>query len=354
MNRWKLIVSAVGLAMAFSAGVARAGYADPLDVPAMNMTGAASFNPMTAVTVAGQRVVAVGRRGVILVSDDRGKQWKQAKVPVSVDLTAVHFPTAQLGWAVGHGGVILHSVDGGLTWRKKLDGRQVAALISSRYAGRAPTGNDEAESVLDDARRLADEGPLHPFLDVWFEDEKTGYAVGAFNLILRTEDGGASWQPWMERTDNPNALHMYSVRSADGEVIIAGEQGLVLRLDRKAQRFEALPQPSRGSLFGVVVQRDALWVYGLRGNVFRSADTGRTWQQIALPTQSTLTGATALRDGRIVIASQGGRVLISAAGGNAFTPLAVAHPMSYAGVAAVGDATIALVGLNGVSTQLLH
>jgi len=42
----------------------------------------------------GQRVVAVGQRGHVLFSDDTGKSWQQAEVPVSADLVAATFLAA--------------------------------------------------------------------------------------------------------------------------------------------------------------------------------------------------------------------------------------------------------------------
>uniref|UniRef100_UPI00036A9E88 WD40/YVTN/BNR-like repeat-containing protein n=1 Tax=Pseudomonas putida TaxID=303 RepID=UPI00036A9E88 len=75
------------------------------------------------------RLVAVGERGVVLLSDDNGATWRQATaVPVSVSLTAVQFIDARNGWAVGHAGVVLHSQDGGEHWSVQLDGKRAAAL----------------------------------------------------------------------------------------------------------------------------------------------------------------------------------------------------------------------------------
>src|SRR5688500_9530167 len=68
---------------------------------------------MLAVGAAGRRLVAVGERGTVLLSDDAAKRWRQAKVPVQVTLTAVRFVNDRTGWAVGHLGVILKSDDGG-------------------------------------------------------------------------------------------------------------------------------------------------------------------------------------------------------------------------------------------------
>ena len=75
------------------AGAASAAPADPLQLPAQPSLLAAK-SPLFAITSAGPRLVAVGQRGHILISDDNGAQWQQVPVPVSIDLTAVHFPSA--------------------------------------------------------------------------------------------------------------------------------------------------------------------------------------------------------------------------------------------------------------------
>src|SRR5438034_11738498 len=54
---------------------------------------------MLAVALAGPRIVAVGERGVVLLSDDRGATWRQVAIPVSVTLTAVRFVNDKTGWA---------------------------------------------------------------------------------------------------------------------------------------------------------------------------------------------------------------------------------------------------------------
>ena len=43
------------------------------------------------VAKAGSRLVAVGERGHILVSDDNGQTWQQKPVPVNQMFNAVHF-----------------------------------------------------------------------------------------------------------------------------------------------------------------------------------------------------------------------------------------------------------------------
>jgi len=54
---------------------------------------------------AGARLVAVGEHGIMLLSDDGGRTYRQAKqVPASTTLSSVYFSDAQHGWATSGSG----------------------------------------------------------------------------------------------------------------------------------------------------------------------------------------------------------------------------------------------------------
>jgi photosystem II stability/assembly factor-like uncharacterized protein len=340
----RLLLFAVSLGLCTQA----LAFRDVLDTPAEASRLAAS-GILNGVASAGPRLVAVGQRGAIVLSEDGGKTWLQANVPLSSDLTAVCFPTPDLGWAVGHDGVVLHSRDGGRNWVKQLDGIAAGRLIAAHAQRQehAP-GAGDAEFFLKD-------GPDKPFLDVWFENDKSGYIVGAFNLIFSTDDGGATWKPLLDRTDNPKRLHLYGVRGAGREVYIAGEAGLVLRLDPAARRFVALPVDYEGSFFGVAIKEDSVIVFGMRGNAFRTRNAGRTWTRLATGTGSTLNGGAVLADGRLVLVSQGGQALLSGDDGDSFVASSVKPSLPIAAVTAVPAVprAVALAGLRGVQVQAL-
>src|ERR1700736_1725395 len=67
------------------------GVLGPTHRPAI-MVERAAYAALMDVTRAGDRMVAVGEHGIVILSDDSGRSWRQAKVPVSVTLTAVKFP----------------------------------------------------------------------------------------------------------------------------------------------------------------------------------------------------------------------------------------------------------------------
>jgi photosystem II stability/assembly factor-like uncharacterized protein len=308
-----LVLALLCTLLALVQGVARAGaYVDVLDLPA-KPSALAVRSPLIDIARAGERLVTVGQRGHILYSDDAGQHWLQAGVPLSSDLTAVFFPTASQGWAVGNDGVVLHSSDAGATWSKQLDGRQIGELLVRHYSALASAepGNEQWPLLVAEGQRLVEQGADKPLLDVWFANDKVGYVVGVFNLILRTEDGGQSWTPFQDRTDNPQGFHLNAIASTGDALYIAGEQGLLLKWDDNAQRFAAVPTPYQGSFFGVVGKPGEVLVYGLRGNVLRSTDGGQNWTALDTGLHVSITAGLIDARGNYRLFTQGGQMLVS-------------------------------------------
>jgi len=333
----------IAVAWILSATIAHAGFQDVLDTPAVK-SALADKTFLCGIALAGKRLVSVGWRGHIIYSDDGGKSWQQADVPVSSDLVAVHFPSRQAGWAVGHDGIVLHSTDAGTTWKKQLDGRAAVQVMSNYYAQHPPADR----RLFDVIKRYGIEGADKPFLDVWFESETTGFIVGAFNLIFRTADGGNSWEPWFDRTDNPQYLHLYAIRPAGQDLYIVGEQGLIRKLDRKTGRFRALNTPYKGSFFGIVAKSTSVIVFGLRGNAFRSQDGGGQWRKVETGVPVGLTDGAVTGDGRIVLVSQGGHVIMSTDEGVHFTGLKLESPFPMNAVMPLDKNTFVFAGPYGV------
>lgn len=327
---------ALGLAGAWAAidtGTPTLDPLDPLLRPATSVRQAAS-SVLIAVTRAGNRLVAVGESGIVLVSDD-ARDWRQAAVPVSVTLTAVNFVSADRGWAVGHSGVVLTTVDGGLNWSRQIDGRQVASMPAEAPA----TAGDEPPPAVSAG---------DPLLDVLFLDEREGYAAGAFGLFLHTADGGATWARVSQRLPNPDGNHLYGMRAIGDRLYVVGERGAVYVSRDRGATFSVLKTPYEGSFFGVAgTTGGPLVVYGLQGRAFASNDEGRSWTEVATSGSSAWTGAAALPDGRLVLVGQAGDVQLQSGGG--FAPLAGKQPpLSAVTASATGD--MVAVGPRGIHT----
>lgn len=299
---------------------------------------------------AGERIVAIGERGLIVLSDDQGKTWRQAgQVPVSVSLTALSFVDAQHGWAVGHGGVILHTTDGGETWTKRADGLALAKVVlaeAEQLVAQRP-GDPAAERAVADARRLVDDGADKPLLDVRFADVRRGWVVGAYNLFFETTDGGATWRSISSRLDNPRGLHLNALAVRGQTVFIVGEQGLLLRSLDVGQTFQGLTSPYKGSWFSVALGEDGLvTVGGLRGNAFRSADGGATWNAISGLPPVSIIAASARADGSALLSNQAGQLFVTRANAPAH-PLRVGPMPPLNGLLVLGQQSALALGFGG-------
>jgi photosystem II stability/assembly factor-like uncharacterized protein len=270
---------------------------------------------LLGLAAADKRAVAVGERGVILLSDDEGRNWRLAKSRTEATLTAVHFVDSRRGFAVGHDAVILVTEDAGETWK------QVHA---------AP---DEQK----------------PLLAVWFENPERGIAVGAYSSFYRTSDGGKSWQAAAEFAGDQhfNAL----AGGGDGKLLLVGEAGLVARSDDAGRSWTTLTTPYKGSYFGVLRLADTAWLaFGLRGNAFRSDDDGVRWTLVSpASAQASLMGGTTLPDGGVVLVGREGAVLESRDHGKTFAARKTADGKALAAVLRLPAGACVLVGEGGAT-----
>lgn len=275
---------------------------------------------LLGVARAGTRIVAVGEYGNILLSDDEGKTWHQAKdVPTTVTLTSVAFVDDKKGWAVGHDTLILYTSDAGETWTKQF-------------------GGGESDNAL---------------LSVFFKDTSHGWAIGAFNYTVETKDGGKTWverttlvpppaagsegaaaapaapaapaaafdptvatrsaDPYAAATGDENHLNeMFAGPDAD-TIFVAAEAGAVYRTLDGGATWEKVLTGYAGSFWGGLTAKDGtVYAVGMRGNIWRSSDKGATWTKADTSgADQSIASGLQLPDGSFVFVGLGGQVLYS-------------------------------------------
>ncbi|HUI63092.1 MAG TPA: YCF48-related protein [Steroidobacteraceae bacterium] len=285
---------------------------------------------LLALARAGARLVAVGERGHVLLSDDDGRSWIQARsVPTRALLTGVCFFGPEQGVAVGHDEVILATADAGQTW----------SLIHS-----AP----EAQQ---------------PLLDVTCSTDGRAIAVGAYGTWFASGDGGASWQEHKLAAPGPEGgdLHLNRIAAASAtRLYIAGEGGHLYRSDDRGESWQALKSPYDGSFFGVKpLTADIVLAFGLRGNLFRSEDAGTSWRRIETGTHALLddaavvpgkaaSGAGAGNPGTLrAIVGLSGVVLVSRDNGQSFALTQQADRKGLSAALALDSSTLVAVGEGG-------
>ena len=182
--------------------------------------------------VQGSHIWIAGQEGLLLHSADGGKTFEQQQSGTQNYLFAIHFVNEQHGFAVGDKSALAETTDGGKTW-------QTRTLEVTRPADAA--GSIEENPDLE----LAMQDPV--LYDVRFLNEQTGWVVGEFGRILRTDDGGKSW------------------KEQQG-TLMGGDTGIVDPMD--------IP-----TFFGITVISDKVAIVsGLEGRIAHTEDGGTTWK----------------------------------------------------------------------------
>jgi photosystem II stability/assembly factor-like uncharacterized protein len=284
---------------------------------------------------AGDRVVAVGDRGNVLLSDDQGKTWRMGNTPTQAMLTAVCFADEQNGWAVGHDAIVLATTDGGETWTQQysdpLGGGEEEEDFSEEEEYSDDIYSDDiysddiysSDPYAEESAMPAVDTSGAPFLDVWCDTGEHVIAVGGFGYVLETSNAGDTWEKRMETMANPDGWHLYAIAPVpgnDGTVLVAGERGTLFRSRDHGKSWERLQSPYEGTFFGVTATANqAVLAYGLQGNVWLSRDLGETWQQVKTGISRGVSDGAVLEDGTIVLVGNSGVMLTSHDGGSSMS-----------------------------------
>ncbi|HAM32171.1 MAG TPA: glycosyl hydrolase [Deltaproteobacteria bacterium] len=167
----------------------------------------------------------------------------------------------------------------------------------------------------------ADTSVDQPLFSVHFRDKDHGWAVGLWSLLISTDDGGKTWAPvrlpappGAKKADR-NLQKIFANRM--GTLFIAAEQGMILK-SYDGENWSYLNTGYKGTFWtGIVLNNGTLLVGGLRGTIYRSTDDGRTWKESKSERKSSITDF-AETGGKIVAAGLDGVLLESVDGGASF------------------------------------
>lgn len=271
---------------------------------------------------------------------------------VGGDLVAVFFTSFDKGWIAGDNGYLASTADGGQTWTKySLNATEDINEIYFRndengylVAGRKMFITRDAGRTWQETRiyRSGAFGAGSPeFLSIRFSDKKHGYVVGSVlrrsgddevvidSLLMRTEDGGDTWQritvptktelfhldfsgnshgwivgdggvilastdegrTWTKQMSG-TSLPLYNVDFRDdNEGYIVGKTGTILRTSNGGASWEKVSTNFKDTLMRVDFADDKNgWIVGYRGDILRSNDKGKSWIRQESNTREPLYG----------------------------------------------------------------
>jgi photosystem II stability/assembly factor-like uncharacterized protein len=211
--------------------------------------------------------------------------------------------------------VILHSEDGGETWTL------------------------QREDIEAD----------RPLFAIYFLDAQRGFAVGLFGTAVRTDDGGRTWRSFHPQAGDDEDRHLYAVFGGDGTLFIAAEAGLIYRSNDGGASWQPFQTRNAGSFWcGAYLGNGNVLVAGQSGHIFRSNDDGASWAEMPVATRQSLTAIEARGDGTVLITGLAGVTLISRDGGRHFesSQRSDRTPLTAVVTSGVGDRAV-FFGSNG-------
>jgi len=233
----------------------------------------ATHDVLLGVARAGNRIVAVGDRGHVLLSDDEGGHWRIARTPTDLLLTAVVFVSPTDGYAVGQDEILLHSADAGETWTQE------------------HLAKDSDQALFS----VISVGPNHLF------------ASGAYNATVETLDG-TTWKDG-KLPDLDDDYHLNCATARGNDILVTGESGHAFL--RSADTWAAMKLPYDGSQFACLTGPDgSFYSFGLRGTAFKALPGATSWTKMELGTDHSIFGATKLSDGRFALVGGNGTALL--------------------------------------------
>lgn len=260
---------------------------------------------------------AAGIAGTIFTSDDQGENW-QPQGSLGPEAILGLYCGADRVLAVGQGGAIHRKSDG--EWQ------QVDAGSDARL------------------------------LDVSANRSGLAVVVGGFGTVLRSSDGGRSWEPlsfdWETLLNDFLEPHLYDVAVSEAGVItIVGEFAMVLRSVDGGETWEMVHRGD-ASLFALDLSGDVGYAVGQNGLILKTGDGGQTWSRQDAGSEANLLDVLVDRDG--VVHVTGIRTLLQSSDGGNTWAANQAGDISYRWYQSLGlsESGVFMVGHSGLIVRI--
>jgi len=180
--------------------------------------------------------------GLLGHTEDAGKTWRFTSNLTSRDgmsVLALHFFDSARGLAATGSGAILATSDGGQNWtpaaqRGRVSGLSSFFFLDERRGWAAGHGDvlrtdDGGDTWIPLTPEGVDTNYRSPMRAIWFLDERRGWAAGMNASLMRTADGGVTWEGAVTPLAAGEHLNFWDMFFVDGQTgWVVGEEGTML------------------------------------------------------------------------------------------------------------------------------
>ncbi|HEY6161003.1 MAG TPA: YCF48-related protein [Bacteroidia bacterium] len=188
--------------------------------------------------------------GIVLRTLDGGSTWDTTIIPGGIMILSITFPNDTIGYCGGQDGGIYKTTDMGQNWY---------------WYGNLPY-------ILDD------------YGNIFFRNKDTGFVNDDWGHVYKTVNGGTSWNtvnlnPRNDQNYFPGTGKFYFVNDTLG-FLANGNHGHVLKTNDGGNNwsFIDLPDTNDWAMSISMLNRDTGFVVCQKGRVYRTLNSGTSWQ----------------------------------------------------------------------------
>lgn len=238
--------------------------------------------------------IAVGNYGTILISKNKGQNWKQLNSHTSANLLSIAAIDKDTIYVSGQDLSILKSTDGGNSWIIMREGtygsrnRSKVLFVNPRIGFLHGDGTTELFKTTDYGKtwiNLQVSSNFQEVTSLFFTSPDIGYATTWSNGLLKTSNGGLTWETVTVPHMGPfNAIDFTN----DSTAYLVGFLGAILKTTDAGLNWENQNNPyiilSNSNFVSVdFIDEDTGFVVGDR-DILKTTDGGNHWEITAQST----------------------------------------------------------------------
>ena len=261
--------------------------------------------------------------------------WTAGNRVTTTDLISVYFVNSDHGWIGGDDGYLASTADGGASWAKQT--LKATGSINDIYFRNEENGfllsGDKVFLTNNGGTNWTEvpavnkndfRGSEQELYSIRFSDKKRGWIVGSVSrgdnivdsLVLRTTDGGSSWQRIRVPTTE-ELFHLDFVNEQKGWIV--GSKGIILFTEDSGTTWQRQNSNVTNDLFYVDFKGSKVgWAVGAKGVILHTDDGGRNWYKTGANVYGTLLRVAFLTEDNGFIVGKGGLILRSSDGGRSW------------------------------------
>lgn len=246
----------------------------------------------------GNRLVSVGSNGKVIVSDNDGQDWRRIETGYYNSLSSIQATDQQTAYLSGSSNLLLKTQNGGLNWfninaPKAGNGNFFfySSLIGYVFGDGGIFKTSDGGKSWKKQISAADYGSV--LYSAFFTDENNGFICGSSQTLLRTKNGGETWEKVsMSALGTNSSLNLITFINANTGFIVSSAGDILQTKDggNSWARTSTISTSGWTAMRIYFVNAKEGYIITPANQYYKTLDGGQTWNLERLSTLGALTG----------------------------------------------------------------